>query len=241
MISFEEFCRNRDALLDRVAKAAVQSGRNAADIKILPVTKTHPLDAAEFSARAGWTAVGENKVQEACQKIAQAAASADSPAKPLEWELIGHLQTNKAKKAVENFARIQSVDSMKLLEKIDAEAAKIGKVQRVLLQINAGRDPAKFGAEIEDAPALLEAALKLGNTAVEGLMTIAPLDDANPDTARRTFAKLREIRDALSQQFGANLPELSMGMTHDLECAIAEGSTMIRVGTFLFGARNYAV
>ena len=106
------------------------------------------------------------------------------------------------------------------------------------MQINAGRDPAKFGAEIEDAPALLERALQLSNLTVEGLMTIAPLDE-NLDSARRCFANLREIRNSLSEKFAVSLPELSMGMSHDLEIAVEEGSTMIRVGTFLFGERNY--
>ena len=237
MISFEQFKQNLSRLRGDIAAAAEACGRSPDSVKILPVTKTHPLEAPEYCALAGFCAVGENKVQEAAEKISLAAAR-NSPAAPLQWELIGHLQSNKAKKAVEHFARIQSADSARLLEKIDACAREISKTQRVLLQINAGRDPAKFGAEIEDAPALLEFALNLKNVAVEGLMTIAPLDE-NPDSARKCFAALREIRDSLSGRFGVPLPELSMGMTHDLREAIEEGSTMIRVGTFLFGERIY--
>ncbi len=239
MIDFPHFKANCDALRERVARAAAKCGRAADSVKILPVTKTHPLDAAEFSAEYGFAAVGENKVQEACAKI-ERARGGNSKAAALQWELIGHLQTNKAKKAVENFARIQSIDSVKLLEKIDFEAEKLGKVQRILLQINAGRDPAKFGAELEDALALLDAALGLKNVAVEGLMTIAPLDE-NPDSARRCFENLRLLRDGLRARSGLALDELSMGMSHDLEIAIEHGSTMIRVGTFLFGARDYSV
>ena len=238
MIDFPQFKANCNALRERVARAAAKCGRPADSVKILPVTKTHPLDAAEFSAEYGFTAVGENKVQEACAKI-ERARGGSSKAASLQWELIGHLQTNKAKKAVENFARIQSVDSVKLLEKIDFEAEKLGKIQRILLQVNAGRDPAKFGAELEDAPALLDAALGLKCVSVEGLMTIAPLDE-NPDSARRCFENLRLLRDDLRSRSGLALDELSMGMSHDLEIAIEQGSTMIRVGTFLFGARDYS-
>ncbi len=239
MINFESFCANCNLLKERVERATIASGRNPQSVKILPVTKTHPLDAAEFSAQFGFDAVGENKVQEASAKIEQA-KNQNAKSANIAWELIGHLQTNKVKKAVENFARIQSVDSIKLLEKINSEAYKISKKQRILLQINAGRDPAKFGAEIEDAPALLEIALKLENISVEGLMTIAPLDE-DLQTAQRCFANLRILRDKLTQQFSVELPELSMGMSHDLEIAIQEGSTMIRVGTFLFGERKYAI
>lgn len=238
MIDFPQFKANCNALRERVARAAAKCGRPADSVKILPVTKTHPLDAAEFSAEYGFLAVGENKVQEACAKIEQARGGSLKAAS-LQWELIGHLQTNKAKKAVENFARIQSVDSVKLLEKIDFEAEKLGKIQRILLQVNAGRDPAKFGAELEDAPALLDAALGLKCVSVEGLMTIAPLDE-NPDSARRCFENLRLLRDDLRSRSGLALDELSMGMSHDLEIAIEQGSTMIRVGTFLFGARDYS-
>ena len=237
MVNYEDFCENCKALIQRVEDATSKCSRNLNDVKILPVTKTHPLDAAEFSAKFGFSAVGENKVQEASIKIEQA-HSIKAKSSNIDWELIGHLQTNKVKKAVECFTRIQSVDSIKLLKKIESEASKISKEQRVLLQINAGRDPAKFGAEIEDAPSLLECALQLKNVKVEGLMTIAPLDE-NLDTARRCFANLRQIRDKLSQTFSVDLPELSMGMSHDLQIAIEEGSTMIRVGTFLFGQRNY--
>ncbi len=238
MISFEDFCANCNALTERIKEATCSCSREYEQVKILPVTKTHPLDAAEFSAKFGFSAVGENKVQEAVEKIQQARTE-NAKSAMLNWELIGHLQTNKVKKAVEHFARIQSVDSLRLLEKIDAEAKKIDKKQRILLQINAGRDPAKFGAEIEDAPAMLERALQLSNITVEGLMTIAPLDE-NLDSTRRCFANLRNIRDELSNKFSISLPELSMGMSHDLEVAIQEGSTMIRVGTFLFGQRYYA-
>jgi len=237
MISYEEFCSNCGRLEERIAAAASACGRNPAEIKILPVTKTHPLDAAEYAARRGFCAVGENRVQEAAEKIA-AAAKSESPAKNIGWELIGHLQSNKARLAAELFSRVQSADSVKLLSKLDAESRALSKTLRVLLQVNAGSDPAKFGADIEAAPAMFEAALGMKNLKVDGLMTIAPLD-ANLDTASRCFANLRNLRDTLAQSFRVPLPELSMGMSGDLERAVAEGSTMIRVGTFLFGERIY--
>ncbi len=236
MIAYEEFCGNCRRLLERVENACAACGRNPADVKILPVTKTHPVDAVEYSARYGFGAVGENRVQEVMEKF----DSERGRALKIEWELIGHLQTNKVKHAVGRVDRIQSADSEKLLKKIDAECAKLGKKMRVLLQINSGRDPAKFGADMEEAPALLDAALSLENIKVEGLMAIAPLD-SNLDTATRCFENLRNLRDALEKSFSVALPELSMGMSGDLERAVECGSTIIRVGTFLFGARDYSL
>jgi hypothetical protein len=209
--------------------ACIRAGRPAAEVRLLAVTKTHPAAAAEYAARYGLRAVGENRVQEGMEKRAQCTM-------PLAWELIGHLQSNKAKLAVAHFDRVQSVDSEKLLRVLAQAAEAQSKTLPVLLQINAGNDPAKFGAEPADAPRLLELALALPTLRVEGLMTIAPLSE-DRDVARRTFANLRTIRDTLSAQFGVALPELSMGMSGDLAEAIAEGSTLVRVGTALFGQR----
>ncbi len=230
MLSYEEFCANCDALERRVRAAADACGRDASEIKILPVTKTHPAEVVEYAFRRGFTAVGENRVQEALEKMPLFGGK-------IEWELIGHLQSNKALRAVENFNRIESVDSEHLLLKLDACARSMGKVQRILLQVNAGNDPAKFGVDAEAAAGLLEAALNCANLSVEGLMTIAPLD-SDLDVASRCFGNLRKIRDCLSEKFSVPLSELSMGMSADLERAIAEGSTLIRVGSFLFGSRQ---
>jgi len=230
MISFEAFKLRIDQLRGEMDAIAQACGRDPASIKLLPVTKTHPAAAAEYVHRAGLGSVGENRVQEAIEKQAQTTA-------PLRWELIGHLQSNKAKLAARAFARVQTVDTEKLLAALDRGAAEAGKPLAVLLQINAGRDPAKFGAEIEDAPALLEAALKQKNLRVEGLMTIAPLSN-DPAVAERTFAALREARDRLVAQFSTALSELSMGMSGDFAAAIRAGSTQIRVGTRLFGERD---
>ena len=180
--------------------------------------------------RAGWGAVGENRVQEGAEK---------KPAckEPAIWTLIGNLQSNKAKLAVETFDVIQSVDRIKIVNALAKHAQELNRQLDILLQVNAGNDPAKHGAEPEDATQLLDTALEAAPFLnVKGLMTIAPLSD-DPDIARRTFAALREIRDRLEASHGHPLPELSMGMSGDLESAVAEGSTCIRIGTALFGSR----
>lgn len=228
-ITYETFQQRVGALQQRIAAACVAAGRAPSEVTLLPVTKTHPPAAAEFAARYGLPAVGENRVQEGVEKRLQVAA-------PLRWELIGHLQSNKARLAAAYFDRIQSVDSTKLLTVLDRNAGELGRKLAVLLEINAGEDPAKFGAAPDEASALLEAALKLPHLQVDGLMTIAPLSD-DPTVARRCFARLRELRDELAARLSVPLPELSMGMSGDFEAAIAEGSTQVRVGTALYGNR----
>jgi pyridoxal phosphate enzyme (YggS family) len=232
-IAYEEFARRADAVRARIAEECRGAGRNPAEVELLAVTKTHPPAAAEYAARYGLRAVGENRVQEAVDKRPQVSAH-------LAWELIGHLQSNKARLAALHFDRVQSVDREKLLEPLDRIAGELGRTLPILLQVNAGADPAKFGADLVDAPRLLEAALGKAHLRVDGFMTIAPLG-ANPaetaDHAKRTFANLRLLRDDLAARFGKPLRELSMGMTGDLALAVASGSTMVRVGTALFGAR----
>ncbi|WP_415908932.1 YggS family pyridoxal phosphate-dependent enzyme [Oleiharenicola sp. Vm1] len=233
-IDFETFKARADKLQALMAEAARAAGRDPAEVRLLPVTKTHPAAAADYVARYGLPAVGENRVQEAVAKRAEVAA-------PLHWELIGHLQSNKAALAAQHFDRIQSVDREKLLHPLDRAAGELGRPLSVLLQVNAGHDPAKFGAEPADAPRLLDAALAKANLRVEGFMTIAPLGTTPAETAehaRRTFANLRAIRDDLAARTGVPLRELSMGMSGDFALAIAAGSTLVRVGTALFGARE---
>lgn len=228
-IEYDVFRLRADALLVRIADQCRAAGRKPQSVTLLPVTKTHPAAAAEYVARYGLAAVGENRVQEALDKQSQTQAA-------VRWELIGHLQSNKAKQAAAHFARVQSVDSEKLLNVLDRAAGELGRKLPILLQINAGNDPAKFGAEPADAPRLLDVALAKPHLQVDGLMTIAPLAD-DPVVARRTFANLRRIRDDLALRGGVPLAELSMGMSGDLDAAIAEGSTLVRVGSALFGPR----
>lgn len=227
--SYNVFKCRADAIRVQIATACARAGRDPAGVELLAVTKTHPAEAADYAARYGLRAVGENRVQEAIEKQPQCTTR-------IQWELIGHLQSNKAKLAAAHFDRIQSVDSEKLLNYLDQAAAALGKVLPVLLQINAGRDPAKFGAEIEDAPRLVELALAKKNLRIDGFMTIAPLSD-DPAVAERTFVTLRTLRDDLAGRFGSPLPQLSMGMSGDLDAAILAGSTQVRIGTALFGTR----
>ena len=229
-VSYETFRERADAVRAQIASVCAQVGREPRGVTLLAVTKTHPPAAAEYAARYGLPAVGESRVQEGVEKKARCPAA-------IRWELIGHLQSNKARLAATQFDRIQSVDSPKLAELLDRAAGELGRRLPVLLQVNAGEDPGKFGAAPADAPRLLEAALGRAHLQVDGLMTIAPLAD-DPDVARRCFARLRTERDRLAAQFGVPLPELSMGMTADLEPAVAEGSTLVRVGTALFGPRE---
>jgi PLP dependent protein len=232
-ISFEAFLLNLEGVRAAIEAACAAANRDPQEVSLLPVTKTHPAAVVQHVARAGLTAVGENRVQEARDKRQELGAGAP----PMRWELIGHLQSNKAKLAAGLFDRIQSVDSRKLLNALERAAAEGSRTLAVLLQINAGRDPAKFGCDLEEAPGLLEHALTCTHLHVEGLMTIAPLDDDSA-VAARTFDALRGCRDALAERFHVSLPELSMGMTDDLDAAVQAGSTQVRIGTALFGARE---
>jgi len=228
-IDYDTFHLRAEALQERIRDACVRAGRDPKSVALLPVTKTHPIAAVDYAWRYGLRSVGENRVQEGVEKRALTT-------QPVHWELIGHLQSNKARLAVTHFDRIQSVDSEKLLVLLDRSAGELGKLLPVLLQVNAGNDPAKFGVEPADAPRLLDVALNLPHLRVDGLMTIAPLADDSA-VARETFANLRTLRDDLVHRSGHRLAELSMGMSGDLETAIAEGSTLIRIGTALYGPR----
>ena len=228
-IDFDSFRRNADAVRAEIAATCASADRDPSEVELLAVTKTHEAWAPEFAARYGLTGVGENRVQEVVDKKPAVSTS-------LRWELIGHLQSNKAALAVAHFDRVQSVDSIKLLQRLNRAAATAERSLAILLQVNAGNDPAKFGADLADAPALLETALTLPHLRVDGLMTIAPLSD-DPAVAQHTFLTLRKLRDDLATKFATPLATLSMGMSGDLAAAIAAGSTQVRVGTALFGRR----
>jgi pyridoxal phosphate enzyme (YggS family) len=229
MISFETFESNLEQIKRSIKSACQNAGRSVGSVQILPVTKRHPVDAINYAIRAGLQAVGENRVQEATLKKSVLPGG-------VRWELIGHLQTNKAKDAVAIFDRIQSVDSLKLINRLSSHAEQAGKSLPILIQCNAGKDPNKYGFSVDEMEPALEVALASKNLQVDGLMTIAPLSD-NPDVAKAAFDILRDLRDRLAAKFGVPLPELSMGMTGDMEVAIAAGSTQVRVGTALYGPR----
>ncbi len=218
----------------KIAEAAKQAGRDPASVRLLAVSKTFPAADILEAVAAGQLEFGENRVQELEAKV-----PAGSP--EIVWHLIGHLQSNKAEKAVELAEYIHSVDSVKLLNKISAAAEKRGKTQKILLEVNVSGEESKFGISGYDAlRETAEHALGLGGIRLLGLMTMAPLDADNP-VLHATFGGLRDFRDRLEREFSVRLPELSMGMSHDYPAAIAEGATIVRVGTAIFGGRNCAV
>ncbi|MAH26319.1 MAG: YggS family pyridoxal phosphate-dependent enzyme [Opitutae bacterium] len=230
MISEKEFSRNLSTVKEQIEKACDKYGRSAEDITLLPVTKNWSVDAVKICEVNGIKRVGENRVQEALQKMESTPGT--------DYDLIGHLQSNKAKMVVGKFSCIQSVDSFKILDKLAKIANELNVKQPILLQVNAGEDPAKFGISIEEVTEVLGKALNLSSLRVDGFMTIAPYDPDNNQTARDCFANLRKLRDAMSEIYNMTFKDLSMGMSGDLNEAIAEGSTMIRVGSALFGQRE---
>lgn len=221
------------AIRERIRRAAEACGRSADEIRLVAVAKTFPAEAVRRAWAAGAGDIGENYIQEARGKIA---ALADLP---LRWHFIGHLQTNKAKFAVRLFDLIQTVDSLRLALEIDRQAAKVGKRQEVLVQVNIGAEASKSGAAAAEAAALVRQIQGCEHLALRGLMAIPPYFDA-PERARPYFAALRALRDRIREETGeaGALPELSMGMTGDFEAAIAEGATIVRIGTAVFGARG---
>jgi len=221
---------------DRIAVAARRAGRNPQEIALLAVSKTFPAGHIRQAYEAGMRIFGENRVQEFATK-----AEAVRELREAQWHMIGHLQTNKAAKAVELFSAVDSVDSLKLAEKLNVAAQKIGKKLAVLIELNLGGEEAKSGIA-PDKPELeqiLQSAPQLEHMAIDGLMTIPPFTE-DPQQARPYFRKLRELRDklALRKLPGVSMDTLSMGMSHDFEVAIEEGSTYVRVGTAIFGERT---
>lgn len=204
----------------------------------MAVSKTHPVAAMVEAMEAGVTLFGENRVQEFERKSAE--LDAMGAAEKVEVHLIGHLQSNKAAKAAQIFSAVDTVDSLRLAERLNEAAARAGSVLPVLLEIKLSGEEAKTGLAPDGAELreLLERAPELAHVRVRGLMTVAPLDE-NPQTARDCFRRLRELRDALARSYPRlDFSELSMGMSGDFEIGIEEGSTLVRIGTALFGARE---
>lgn len=215
---------------NRIAAAARRSGRAPEAVTLVAVSKTMPPEAVREAIAAGVQDLGENRVQEARDKIAACPGRAS-------WHLIGHLQSNKAKLAVELFDCIQSLDSLRLGEELQRHGQRLGKRVRCLVQVNVGAEAQKSGSASSELRELLEGLRELPNLQVDGLMAIPPfLDD--PEAVRPYFRRLRELRDALA---GTGLvgSDLSMGMTGDFEVAIEEGATLVRIGTAIFGGRGY--
>jgi len=230
-----EIARNIARVQEQIEAAAKKSGRNAKDIALMAVTKTMPPERIREAYQAGLRLFGENRVQEFAEKSDYIADLHGA-----RWHLIGHLQSNKATKAATLFDGIDSIDSVRIAERIDSAAQKSGRSLRVLIEVNVGGESAKSGvapvsSEFEQ---ILRAAPKFSALEICGLMTVPPFT-AKPEDARQYFSVLRRIRDEVANRKlpKVTMDELSMGMSHDFEIAIEEGSTCVRVGTGIFGAR----
>jgi pyridoxal phosphate enzyme (YggS family) len=223
---------------EQIEAACRRAGRPRGEVRLMAVSKTHPVAAMVEAMEAGVTLFGENRVQEFERKSAE--LDAMGAAEKVEVHLIGHLQSNKAAKAAQIFSAVDTVDSLRLAERLNEAAARAGSVLPVLLEIKLSGEEAKTGLAPDGAELreLLERAPELAHVRVRGLMTVAPLDE-NPQTARDCFRRLRELRDALARSYPRlDFSELSMGMSGDFEIGIEEGSTLVRIGTALFGARE---
>jgi pyridoxal phosphate enzyme (YggS family) len=220
---------NYYAVWEGIREAAEKAGRDPSSVRLVAVSKKQDAEKLRVLWKCGQRIFGENRVQEARVKIPEMPTGG-------EWHFIGGLQTNKAKDAVECFDVIESVDRLDLAAELQKRADVAGKKLRVFLEVNVGGEAAKHGCAPEKAAELLAQVQPLSRLEVQGLMAIPPFRE-DPENARLFFQRLREIRDQLEQGSGMALPELSMGMSHDYAVAIAEGATLVRIGTALFGSR----
>lgn len=230
----EQLSHRLERVREQMAEAAIRANREPDAVKLIAVSKTHPAEIIREAIEAGVTDLGENRVQEAEEKIP------DVGRRAARWHLIGHLQSNKARRAVELFDVIHSLDSVPLARRLDRVCGEIKRAELpVLIQIDLGQEATKTGAPEEAVPEIIDAIKQSTTLRLAGLMTLPPYFE-NPEQTRPFFRRLRELRDRLRAQnvFGEATGELSMGMTHDFEVAIEEGATIVRVGTAIFGART---
>lgn len=230
----KQLLENVNTVYKKISHAAMRAGRSPDGIRLIAVTKTVSADSVKTAVEIGLREFGENRVQEAQKKISDPGLQLKN--RSVLWHLVGHLQKNKARVAVNLFDLIQSIDSVALAEEVDRHAEKSGKRQRILLQVKLSYEESKYGILKKNIKDMLARISGYQNLQVEGLMTIPPFND-DTEKVRPFFAELRELRNSLELS-GYSLPELSMGMSHDYEVAIEEGATMVRVGTALFGERN---
>lgn len=223
---------NYRTLRQRIAEAAARAGRDPQEVKLLGAAKSQKAELVRAAIHAGVTLLGENYVQEAQEKKQRLSEGA-------EWHMIGHLQRNKAKRAVETFDVIESVDNIALARDLHKEANKRNKTIRILVEVNLAGEPSKSGLATEHVEGLLRAAEELASLRIEGLMAVPPFQE-NPEHVRPYFQRLKELRERLRALRLANvdLRELSMGMSHDYTVAVEEGATIVRIGTALFGPRK---
>jgi len=219
------------AVRDAIDRAAARSGRGGGEVTLVAVVKTVPAAGVREALALGIADLGENRVQEAEAHVGSLGRAA------ARWHMIGHLQRNKAARALELFDRVHSVDGVEIARALSRHAEAAGRTVRALIEVNVGGEASKFGVVPQGLEALLEQTRALPGLAIDGLMTVAPMG-GRPEDARPHFARLRALRDAAEKSLGRPLPELSMGMSADFEVAVEEGATIVRVGTALFGARN---
>ncbi|MBM6854220.1 YggS family pyridoxal phosphate-dependent enzyme [Mediterraneibacter glycyrrhizinilyticus] len=220
---------------EKISAACQRAGRNREDVTLIAVSKTKPVETLKEAYDLGIRVFGENKVQELTQKY-------EVLPKDIHWHMIGHLQTNKVKYIIDKVDLIHSVDSLKLAQTVEKEAAKHGLVKDILIEVNVAEEESKFGLRMEEVIPFLEQISGFSHVRVRGLMTIAPFVE-NAEENRSIFADLHKLSVDIEKKNidNVNVSILSMGMTNDYEVAIEEGATMVRVGTGIFGARNYAV
>lgn len=226
---------NYNKIKEEVIQTAVKAGRNPEDVTLIAVSKTKPLADIEELIRIGVLDFGENKVQELCDKY-------ENVSKPVRFHQIGHLQTNKVKYVVDKAYMIHSLDSLKLAKEIEKEAAKKNVIAQVLIEVNVAEEDSKFGLKLQEVIPFLKEIKDFSHIHVNGLMTIAPLVD-NPEDNRKYFRALKQLSlDIICENIdNIDMNVLSMGMTNDFKVAIEEGATMVRVGTAIFGQRNYNI
>lgn len=223
---------NLERVRAQISEAAKKAGRSIGEVTLVAVSKTWPVENIAEAVNAGQFVFGENKVQELLEKVPKMPSE-------LDWHLIGHLQSNKTRKVLPLCAMIHSVDSVKLAQQIDRIAGELELRPKVLLQVNVANDDAKFGFPVGMVKEEIEGLLELENVSIEGLMTV-PAYEEDPEDVRPFFARLRVLRDEIEGVSGKRLPVLSMGMSHDFVVAIEEGATHVRVGSSIFGARDYS-
>lgn len=228
----KELAENAAEVKAMLADAARRAGREPGDVTLVAVSKIKPASDVLALAEAGQTDFGENYVQEALAKQEELAGL------DVRWHFIGGLQSNKAKYVAGNFALVHSVDSGKLAQALNKKAVSLGVVQDILVQVNIAGEEQKSGVAVDELPALADLVMGLEGVRLQGLMTMPPFFD-QPERVRPIFARLRELKDEVEKQVGVALPHLSMGMTGDFVPAVEEGATLVRIGTKIFGARDY--
>jgi PLP dependent protein len=226
-----QISKNIERIRNAMAEAALRSGRNVSDIKLMAVTKTVDDDRLMEAIEAGIDIIGESYIQEAKRKI-------EKIGRPLEWHMIGHLQSNKVRYVIKLFDMIHSVDQMDLAVELDRRGKNAGQTMKILIEVNVSGEKTKSGVPLAEAVALVRSVAALENLAICGLMTMPPWFD-DPEEARPCFTALRDLKNRVMEEEipGVNMGELSMGMSGDYEVAIEEGATIVRIGTNLFGAR----